>query len=759
MTLGELLLVFCATVFPTAALEQGSILDSQGNPDPSFPGFHSWFDAADGINGGGQPNEGDPVSSWGDLTGNGHTLDQTPSSTSDRPQWRDAVANGYPALEFDGSDYIWATSSQFGVLSGSKTVFFVCKTHVPDGGYVFDGSSSSGRNAVFTGQSNLPSQWVLFTGQDVIGGPPVDLETFQVHCVSFTEGHQQHWVNGDLIQEGFLGLDPMAGMVVGGRYTTSNRFNGDIAELLVYDTDLSDADRASVEGYLLAKHPVTEPPEQPELVTVFTSGQGGYPQYRIPAICTTRAGTVLAFAEGRTSMSDHAQNDMVMCRSTDGGHTFGPVVTIVDDGGNSLNNPCVVEVEAGAHEGRILLMYQRYPQGCHESCVGDGYTDWDVCRCYVVRSDDDGLSWSAPEEITTQVKRYEARSIAGGPGVGIQKRRSPNPGRIIIPFNQGISGAWDVYAAYSDDGGDTWNYGSVASPAQSPGRGNEVQMVELSDGRLMLNARSMGGTHHRKVAHSDDGGLTWSPLQDELQLIEPQCMASVFRLTSPLDGYAESRVLYAGPNSQSSRSQGTIHLSYDEGQTWSESRLIYAGGYAYSCLTILPGEEIGCFFERDNYQTIALAHTSIEWITEGADCAGEIAMGCEATANTAGGGVQLSLSGGTSLSSTSARLLGWGGIPGQPGVIFYGPDAISLPLGDGVRCVGGAPVRRLRPPITFDLFGTTEYILDYQAEPLGAGPATVIPGSTWHFQLWYRDPNSGGAGHNLSSSLRLTFCP
>ena len=49
MTLGVLLLVLCAAVSPTAALEQGSILDSEGNPDPSFPGFHSWFDAAEGI--------------------------------------------------------------------------------------------------------------------------------------------------------------------------------------------------------------------------------------------------------------------------------------------------------------------------------------------------------------------------------------------------------------------------------------------------------------------------------------------------------------------------------------------------------------------------------------------------------------------------------------------------------------------------------------------------------------------------------------
>ncbi len=750
-------LLASAAVFTPPAPAQ--VLGSDGTPDPGFPGFHAWFDAASEINGGSQPGEGDPVALWGDLTGNGHVLDQTSSNTSEQPRWRASIANGYPALEFDGDAYIWGASTQYGVLSDAKTVFFVCETERSDGGYVFDSSSAAGRNAVFTGQGSLPNQWVLFTGQDVIGGPSVDLDTFQVHSVSLTDGHQRHWLNGNLIQEGFLGLDPMVGMIVGARYTTTNRFDGHLAELLVYDMDLSDADRQDVENYLLAKHPVTEPPEQPEFVTVFTNGQGGYVQYRIPAICTTRAGTVLAFAEGRTSMSDHAQNDMVMRRSTDGGHTFDPVVTIVDDGGNSLNNPCVVEVESGVNEGRILLLYQRYPEGCHESCVGDGYTDWDVCRCYVVRSDDDGLSWSAPEEITTQVKRYEARSIAGGPGIGIQKRYSPNAGRIIIPFNQGISGAWDVYAAYSDDGGDTWAYGAHANPDQSPGQGNEVQMIELSDGRLMLNARSVGGTQHRKVAHSNDGGLTWSPLLDEVQLIEPQCMASVLRLTSTQDGYGASRILYAGPASQTSRSTGTLHLSYDEGQVWSASRVLYGGGYAYSCLTALPGGKIGCFFERDNYQTIALAHTSLEWLSEGSDCAGVIEMGCEATANTTGEITRLSFSGGTSITSTTSRLVANGGIPAQPGVFFYGPDAISIPLGDGVRCVGGVPLRRLGSPTMFDLQGDSEHIMDYQAGPLGAGPATVLPGSTWHFQLWYRNPSPQGTGHNLSSSLGLTFCP
>ena len=35
----------------------------------------------------------------------------------------------------------------------------------------------------------------------------------------------------------------------------------------------------------------------------------------------------------------------------------------------------------------------------------------------------------------------------------------------------------------------------------------------------------------------------------------------------------------------------------------------------------------------------------------------------------------------------------------------------------------------------------------------------ITPGSTWNFQLWFRDTPAGGAGYNLSSALGLTFAP
>lgn len=57
----------------------------------------------------------------------------------------------------------------------------------------------------------------------------------------------------------------------------------------------------------------------------YTAGEGGYDTYRIPAVLTTRAGTVLAFAEGRhDGAGDSGHIDVVLRRPTDGGCTWGP---------------------------------------------------------------------------------------------------------------------------------------------------------------------------------------------------------------------------------------------------------------------------------------------------------------------------------------------------------------------------------------------------------------------------------------------------
>ena len=114
-------------------------------------------------------------------------------------------------------------------------------------------------------------------------------------------------------------------------------------------------------------------------VDVFIEGSE-YPSFRIPSIVVSKQGTLLAFAEGRNKRSDHAANDIVLKRSTDGGKTWGKLILVAEDGGNSLNNPQAVVVP---RTGRILMMYQRYPQGIHEGQVKPGHDGPNICRNFL----------------------------------------------------------------------------------------------------------------------------------------------------------------------------------------------------------------------------------------------------------------------------------------------------------------------------------------------------------------------------------------
>jgi sialidase-1 len=182
-----------------------------------------------------------------------------------------------------------------------------------------------------------------------------------------------------------------------------------------------------------------------------------------------------------------------------------------------------------------------------------------------------------------------------------------------MPFNQGPYGKWKVYAAFSDDLGVTWRYGETA-PEPGKGFANEVQLVELNDGSMMLNARNQNGAKVRKISISRDGGETWSPLRDDSALIESQCQASILRHPGGGDP-ARDVFLFSNPATQIGRTNGVIRLSRDEGKTWHVSRVLYPGGFAYSCLATLPDGAVGCFFERDGYKTICFARFTLEWLT------------------------------------------------------------------------------------------------------------------------------------------------
>ncbi len=342
---------------------------------------------------------------------------------------------------------------------------------------------------------------------------------------------------------------------------------------------------------------------------VYVSGDDGYHTYRIPSVIVTAKGTVLAFCEGRKAgRGDAGDIDMLVKRSSDGGRTFSEQRIVWDDGPNTCGNPCPV---VDRRTGTIWLATTHNLGHATEKQIVDRKSEG-TRTVWLAKSTDDGLTWSRPVEITESTKKPDWTWYATGPGSGIQLQS----GRLVIPCDHiATDGTWSSHVIYSDDGGATWKLGGSAPP-----KTNECEVVELADGRLMLNMRNYNREHTcRAVATSDDGGLTWSEVSYDETLVEPVCQAGIRRLSFAADG-GKNRILFSNPGETSTRKEMTIRLSLDEAKTWPVGKVLWPGPAAYSSLAVMPDGTILCLYERGlkgPYEKITLARFGLEWLAEG----------------------------------------------------------------------------------------------------------------------------------------------
>ena len=358
---------------------------------------------------------------------------------------------------------------------------------------------------------------------------------------------------------------------------------------------------------------------------VFVGGADGYPTYRIPALLVSKKGTLLAFCEGRKDgRADSGDIDLLLKRSADNGATWSRPLTIWNDGTNTCGNPCAVLDE----ETGVIWLLMTHNDGRDTESAIKAKKGFGTRTVWVSRSNDDGETWSKPEEITKSVKDPSWGWYATGPGVGIQIKHGPRRGRLVIPCDhtydepggnlRGLPVEYGSHVVYSDDHGRTWKLGRAIRP-----KVNECQVVELADekGALLLDMRAYFGKGRRARSISRDGGETWSAPGDQAELIEPVCQASILRYTWP-DEHGRGGILFANPADEKRRRNLTVRLSYDDGQTWPMSRTIHAKDSAYLCLTVLPDMEIACLYERGEQhanERITFARFSLEWLTEGKD--------------------------------------------------------------------------------------------------------------------------------------------
>lgn len=343
-------------------------------------------------------------------------------------------------------------------------------------------------------------------------------------------------------------------------------------------------------------------------VDVFVSGTEGYHTFRIPSVARTADGTLHAFAEGRlTNRSDPGGThiDLVYKRSTDGGKNWSDLVLLdrhPDTDVDNLQKDRTAAANAVALVDRTNDRLWLFDTRLVDRNLGS-------FQAWALYSDDSGVNWSSPRRI--RVPRYEisgSSDIYPNLGSGIQLRT----GRLIVPATRRTSGKTQSFVLYSDDHGTEWHAGEVVEGAV-----NEAQIVELSDGRLLMTVRPNSGGD-RLVALSSDSGEHWAkptPLFPSTRVAE-----AIERYTRKGENDASRhRLLHTIPagGPLGARSNLEVRISYDEGVSFGTARKVYAGYAAYSDLVNIDSDQVGILWERGEttgYQFITFTLVNREFL-------------------------------------------------------------------------------------------------------------------------------------------------
>ena len=347
-----------------------------------------------------------------------------------------------------------------------------------------------------------------------------------------------------------------------------------------------------------------------EVARLASPGLNGFKCHRIPALTTATNGWIIAAWDGRPETCQDAPqaNSIVYRISKDGGKSWTPIQTALagTPGANKVgfSDPSfVVDRTTGTI---FLFSVKSFDAGLFQSQLGTDPTARNILHAHVVESHDNGQTWVNPRTITDQVTAgYEGQWFTrfASSGEGIQLRYGAHAGRLIQQYAVANSGSTSLMAVsvYSDDHGATWKPG-----AASEGSADENKVVELSDGRLLLNSRTQGTAGQRLEAISYDGGQTWGPFRHNWDLTDPRNNASIIRAyPNAPRGSARARVLlFSNADSSSARANGTIRVSYDDGFTWNEGKVFESGDMAYSTLHALNDGTWGLLYETGGYKNI-----------------------------------------------------------------------------------------------------------------------------------------------------------
>lgn len=322
---------------------------------------------------------------------------------------------------------------------------------------------------------------------------------------------------------------------------------------------------------------------------------------RIPAVRTAPNGDLVAAFDARwNNINDLGTGkgeevEIAASRSTDGGRTWSAPKIIHDF-------PWTATEKWGGTDPSLIVDRETKTIFCLYNVRNHAnprrHLRW------VQSSTDNGLTWSAPRDITAELfrpgwtrERYSFMTSGGGTQL--------KDGTLLAVINDFAAHEANVFG--SSDHGKAWRF--FGKPV---GVADETKIVELGDGTWMLNARSWApqGNYRREVYLSKNHGETWVSCPDN-GLLDTGANGALWKTRFP-DGC--SALLLSNCHSEG-RQNLTLKVSFDEGKTWPKTFSLWPGIAAYSDITELPDGRIGILYEagdRELYERFDFAVFSPE---------------------------------------------------------------------------------------------------------------------------------------------------
>ena len=322
--------------------------------------------------------------------------------------------------------------------------------------------------------------------------------------------------------------------------------------------------------------------------------------FRIPGLVTTKSGSLIGVYDIRWNSSVDLQEriDIGVSRSVDKGQSWEAMRVAMSfgekdglpSGQNGVGDPAVLVDENTGTIWIVAVWTQGMGNGRAWTNSMPGMESMETPQLMLVRSDDDGKTWSSPVNVTRQVKDPSWCFLLQGPGRGI----TMSDGTLVFAI-QFIDNDRMPHAGimYSKDHGETWHIHNPARPNTT-----EAQVAEVEPGVLMLNMRdNRGGS--RAVMTTTDLGRTWTEhVSHRTALREPVCMASLISVPAEKNALGKDLLLFSNPDTTDGRFDITIKASLDGGVTWPYKLLLDEDyGWGYSCLTMIDPETVGILYE------------------------------------------------------------------------------------------------------------------------------------------------------------------